>query len=360
MSEAAAAPSPAPASPDASSAALDAFSGGPVNPAARGLDALFDGVELADPAGATAEGEATDADSAEPAADKDAPKGREAPDDLIFSDEQLQSPEGIQRAKARVTELRKMQHTKYLELKGYERHVGKKAEKLRASVAEFKSEKNSHSLLLNNVRSNLQGLHSGDPETILTALGNLTGTDGFKAYELLTSRIVNKGRAPLDPQIQAILDSQAQEIENLKRGTQERETEQRVQQTQAQINSHLSRIGEQIRTSADTPHLTRIFNDDPERLTQHIFDEIVRTNGAKPAHQLFREMEQELQAHLGAVTPKGASGGTAPKQLTSAQSSPGRSVGPSTAAAASNRVPTEQEILRNLANDTELLASLGL
>lgn len=330
----------------------------------HGLDAILGdltgGEETAVSDGALADGEATNDGAPETADSKDAAKGREAPDDLIFSDEQLASPEGIKRAKARVGELRKMQHQKYLELKGYERHVGSKAEKLKTKVDAFRSEKQSHDLLLNNVRSNLQGLHSGDPETILTALGNLTGTDGFKAYELLTSRIVNKGRPPLDPQIQAMLDEQKAKIEQLERSTTEREHSAKAQQTQAQINSHLANVQQMIRTSTDTPHLTRIFNDDPETLTQVVFDEIVKSNGAKPARQLFAEMERELQAHFGATTPKGASGGAAPKQPTTAQSSPGRSVGPSTAAATTSRVPSAEESLRALANDTELLASLGL
>ncbi len=329
----------------------------------RGLDAILGDLsgsgELADSADDGSEvGEATE--NTEPAADKDAPAGRQAPDELIFSDEQLQTPDGIKRAKARVGELRKMQHQKYLELKGYERHVGGKAEKLKAKVGQFRQEKQAFDWERNTIRGNLDGLRSGDPDVILNALGSLTNMDGFKAYEMLTSHIVNRGAPKLDPQVQAILDAQARELAELKRGTQEREHAQRAQHTNAQIQAKLGEVGNMIRTSPDTPHLTRIFADDPERLTQVVFDEIVKTNGSKPARQLFAEMEQELRAHFGDATPKGASGGAAPKQPTSALSSPGRSVGPSTAAVATTRAPTEQEILRNLANDTELLASLGL
>lgn len=329
----------------------------------HGLDAILG--DLAGDEGAVSEssesvdGEATETNP-ETAETKDATKGREAPDDLIFSEEQLQTPEGIKRAKARVTELRQLQHKKYLELKGYERHVGSKAEKLRAKVGQFRQEKQAFDWERNTIRGNLEGLRSSDPDTILNALGSLTNMDGFKAYEMLTSHIVNSGAPKLDPQVQAILDQQAAELAELKRGTQERELAAQRQQQQAQIQSHLSNIGQLVLTSPDTPHLTRIFKDDPERLTQVIFDEIVKTNGAKPARQLFAEMERELQAHFGGVTPQGASGGAAPKQPTSAQSSPGRSIGPSVAATASTRVPTEQEVLRQLANDTELLASLGL
>lgn len=361
MSEvAAAAPNPAPVATDATSVDLGASTSEPVSAMSHGLDALLSGVELADPTEATETGEAADTDGAEPADAKDAPKGREAPDELIFSDEQLQTPDGIKRAKARVGELRKMQHQKYLELKGYEKHVRGKAEKFNHKLNQFKSEKQSHDLLLNNVRSNLQGLHSGDPETILTALGNLTGTDGFKAYELLTSRIVNKGRAPLDPQIQAMLDQQSKEIEALKTERVAEKSAARVRQLDQQLEAHEQNIGRLVRESTTTPHLTRIFNDDPARLTKAIVKVIEETNGSIPARELFAQMEDEIRAASGGAPPQGTSGGTAPKQLTSAQSSPGRSVGPSTAAAATTRAPTEQEILRNLANDTELLASLGL
>jgi len=338
----------------------------PASAMTHGLDAILgdlsaNDVETADSAETPAgEGDAGEA-NAESADQQDTTtKGREAPDDLIFSDEQLSTAEGIKRGRARVNELRKMQHQKYLELKGYEKHVRGKAEKLKSRVDAFRSEKQSHDLLLNNVRSNLQGLHSGDPETILTALGNLTGTDGLKAYELLTSRIVHKGRSPLDPQVQALLDAQAKQIEELKNGFAQRVHQEEVQAKERQISAHQQRLGEMIRASTTTPHLTRIFNDDPARLTKFIVDAITETNGAKPAHQLFAEMEQELQQHFGAVPPKGASGGTAPKQPQSVLSSPGRSVGPSVAAAATQRVPTEAEILRSLANDTELLSSLGL
>lgn len=328
----------------------------------HGLDAILgdlSGSELADPAGDnTAEGEATE--TTEPAADKDAPKGREAPDELIFSDEQLQTPDGIKRAKARVGELRKLQHQKYLELKGYERHVGQKAEKFKAKLNTFRQEKQAFDWERNTIRGNLEGLRSGDPDVILNALGSLTNMDGFRAYEMLTSHIVNRGAPKLDPQVQAILDQQARELAELKRGTAERELAQKRQHVEGQIQNHVANIQQMIRTSTDTPHLTRIFNDDPERLTKGILDAIKESDGNIPAKQLFAEMERELQAHFGGVTPQGANGGTVPKQPTSAPSSPGRSIGPSVAATANTRVPTEQEVLRQLANDTELLASLGL
>lgn len=253
-----------------------------------------------------------------------------------------------------------MQHKAYLGLKQHERNVNAKAEKLRAKVASFRSEKQTHMLLVDNVRSNLQGLHSGDPDTMITALGNLTGQDGVKAYELLTSRIVNKGRAPLDPQVQALIDGLKAEVLELKGGLQQREQQASVQQKQRQIEAHTQRIGEMIRSSTTTPHLTRIFNEDPERLTRTIVDAITKDNGATPAQQLFADMERELQQYFGAAPPQGNSGGPAPKQPVAAQRSPGTSVGPRTAATSTSRVPSEDEILRSIANDPDLLSALGL
>jgi len=331
----------------------------------HGLDAILgdlsaETAETADSAETnTGEGDGSE-NSAEPAEAKDTAKEPAAPDDEIFSDESLDTREGVIKAKIRVQELRKLQHQKYLELKGYERHVRGKTEKLKTKVESFRSEKRSHDLLLNNVRSNLQGLHSGDPETILTALGNLTGTDGLKAYELLTSRIVNRGRSPLDPQVQALLDAQAKQIEELRNGFANERTQAQVQQLDSKIQTHRQSIAQQVMNSTTTPHLTRIFKDDPERLTDFVVDAIVKSNGAVPAHELFVQMERELQSHFGAAPPQGASGGTAPKQPHTAQSSPGRSIGPSVASAATQRVPTEEESLRSIANDPEFLASLGL
>lgn len=347
------------ASEGAPSAALDA----PVSAASHGLDAVLGDLSVEDvETGDDGAAEAADGDPAEAAPDGETPEpGKKgAPDELIFSDEQLKTPEGIRRARDRVKELRKMQHEAYIGLKQHERNVRLKHEKLKHKVATFRSEKATHSLLIDNVRSNLQGLHSGDPETILTALGNLTGTDGLKAYEQLTSRIVNKGRSPLDPQVQAIIDQQQKQIEELKNGFTQREQQELVQQKARQITQHEQRIGEMIRASTSTPHLTRVFNDDPARLTKYIVDAITEDNGATPAPQLFEAMERELQQHFGAAAPQGNGGGPAQKQPATAQRSPGQSVGPSRTAASTARVPSEEESLRALANDTELLSALGL
>ncbi len=353
--EAAATQAATPAAAPPPEAPTEALSAG-----AHGLDAILGDLTLDQGDESAPEGEQEASAETPEAETQPEPGKRGAPDDLIFSDEQLKTPEGIKRAQGRLKELRKAQHEAYLGLKQYERNVGKKTEKLRATVAKFRSEKATHLLLVDNVRSNLQGLHSGDPEQMLTALGNLTGTDGLKAYEQLTSRIVNKGRSPVDPQIQALLDAQAKQIEELKNGFTQREQQAKVQEKARLISAHEQRIGEMIRTSPSTPHLTRVFNDDPERLTKFIVDAITEDNGATPAPMLFANMERELQQHFGAAPPQGNGGGPAPKQPATAQRSPGSSIGPSRTAQSTTRMPTEEESLRALANDPEFLASVGL
>jgi hypothetical protein len=341
----------------------------PVTAGTHGLDAVLG--DLSDiPADAGDESDAAldalteGATETEPAteATPEAKPGKapQAPLSELLTDEALSTPEGVKAAAARLQERDKMQHEAYLGLKKYQKRVEKRGAKLEHTIQSFRAEKQNHDLLLGNVRSNLQGLHSGDPDTILTALGNLTGQDGLKAFEQLTSRLVNRGKPTIDPQIQHLLDQQRQEIEQLKTGLSTREEQANIQHLNQQIGQHEQAIAQQVLGSTTTPHLTRIFRDDPERLTKLIVNEIEKTNGRKPANQLFAEMEQELQQHFGAAAPQGEGGGPAPKQPATAQRSPGQSVGPRTAAASNPREPTEEESLRALADDPNFLSHFGL
>lgn len=281
-------------------------------------------------------------------------------DELLFSEESLGTKDGVKKAAGRLRELRQKQHEAYLGLKGYEKNVIKKAEKLKANVTSFRSEKQTHQLLIDNVRSNLQGLHSGDPEVILTALGNLTGTDGLKAYELLTSRIVNRGESKIDPQVRALLDQQKQEIVQLREREQAREFSAQKAELERSIEGHGQRIGELVRSSADTPHLQRVYNQNPARLTEFIMHAITEDNGATPPHVLFGQMEAELQQHFGAAAPQQGNDGGPVQQPKRAQRSPGQSIGPRTAVASTSREPSEAEALKALSEDQDLMRSLGL
>jgi hypothetical protein len=101
--------------------------------------------------------------------------------------------------------------------------------------------------------------------------------------------------------------------------------------------------------------------DDPNGLTDLIVNEITKSNGTIPAHQLYERMESELRAHFGAAAPQGDSGGPAPKQPTTAQRSPlGQSIGPRSTAPATQRVPSEDEALKALADDGEFMRQFGL
>jgi hypothetical protein len=355
---------PAPAPKATPPAAAEAE---PVTAATHGLDAILDDLssvaEEGEPAEAQPETEsegteevALDQETAEKTQKAEAQPNL---DELLFSEEALGTKEGVKKAAGRLKELRQKQHEAYLGLKGYEKNVVARAEKLKTKVAAFRSDKQTHQLLIDNVRSNLQGLHSNDPEVILTALGNLTGTDGLKAYELLTSRIINRGDAKVDPQIKALLEQQKREIDQLKQDRlQEREQAQRAQ-LESSIQSHAQKIGDMVRTSTTTPNLTRVFNENPARLTNFIIQAITEDNGATPAPVLFAQMEAELQQHLGVAAPQGTNGGTV-KQPQRAQRSPGQSIGPRTAVASTSREPSEAEALKALSEDTELMRSLGL
>jgi hypothetical protein len=288
-------------------------------------------------------------------------KAQRLDDDVIFSDAALSTKEGVLKAAARAKQLRQLGHQKYLELKAFEKRVAKRNEKLQFSIQKHVTGKQNDMLLVNNVRSNVQALHSNDPETIVTALGNLTGMDGLKAYELITNHIVNRGPSKVDPQVQSIIDGLRNELTELKGGLNQRDEQAKVGQIQQQIGTHVQRIQQQVLASTTTPHLARVMRDDPERLTEVIVNEITKSNGTIPAAQLFEQMESELRAHFGVAAPQGDSGGPAPKQPAPAQRSPlGQSIGPRSTAPATQRVPSEEEALKALADDETLMSQLGL
>lgn len=364
MSAAVAAGTPAASNPTATATPT-----APVTAGTHGLDAVLgdlsdipaDAGDESDAALDALTGEATETETpSETSQEVPAAKAPRTPLSDLLTDEALSTPEGVKTAAARLQERDKLQNEAYLGLKKYEKRVAKRGEKLQNTINGFRAEKQNHDLLLGNVRSNLQGLHSGDPDTILTALGNLTGQDGLKAFEQLTSRLVNRGRPNIDPQIQAMLDQQRQQIEELRGGFKAREDQAAVQRLDQQIGQHEQVIAQQVLGSTTTPHLTRIFRDDPERLTKLIVKNIEQSNGSIPAHKLFAEMEQELQQHFGAAAPRGDGGGPALKQPATAQRSPGQSVGPRTAAASNPREPSEEESLRALADDPSFLSQFGL
>lgn len=363
MAAAVAPGNPAPAAAPAPEVAAE-----PASAAANGIDAVLSDLtdeELAGPQEPDApEGEeATEPAEADPAEPTDPTKGLD--DEVIFSDKALTTKEGVLRAKARIGQLRKLTHDKYRELKGYEGKVIKKAEKLKFSRDRFVGEKQQHELLLNNVRANLQGLHSGDPDTILTALGHLTGQDGFKAFEQLNSRLINRGQPKLDPQLQAAFDAQRQEIEQLKQGMVARQTEERKQQVVGRIEQHKHAIGQRISTEAAAlPHLARLYAENPQNVIEHIVAEIDEAHAAgRPVdgRTYFGNLEAQLARHFQpAQAPQGVGGGPAPKQPAPAQRSPGQSIGPRSTAASTPRVPSADEALRALADDEALMSSLGL
>lgn len=358
----------APAAP-AATPAPEADSGGEetITAADHGLAALLSGP--LDEATEEAAAEPTDEEPSDPeATDEEAepaePKPDPMPDDVLFSEKALSTKEGVLKAKERLLELRKQQHEAYLGLKKYDQRVRKRADKLQHSVGEFKREKQTHQLLIDNVRSNLQATHSGDPEMMLQGLGHLYGMDGVKALELLNSRLIHKGRAPLDPQVQAVIDGLRQEVEGLKGGFQEREVAGKVQQLQQRVEQHHQRIGGIITANAtQLPHLARFYADDPQGTSEYIANVIVEASErGQPLDRdaIFMNLEGQLAKHFTGAgsASKEDGGGPAPKQPPTVQRSPGQSVGPRTAAASTPRVPSEDEALRALSQDEAFMSSL--
>jgi hypothetical protein len=310
--------------------------------------------------------ETPEAEDAEPA---DPTKGLD--DEVIFSDKALTTKEGVLRAKARIGQLRKLTHEKYQELKHFERRVVKRHTKLQHAVKEHVADKRSVSLLANNMQSIADNGLSGDPERMVHALGSLYGMDGVKALEMVNSVLIHKGRTPMDPQIQSVIDGLRQEVEQLKGGITQQQAQARVGQLKQKNEQHEQRIGQHITQSAtEMPHLARIYAGNPEGTIEHIVDEVTAAHEEFKAGRRARpldmrtylvNLEAQLAPHFnGGQAPQGVGGGPAPKQPASAQRSPGQSIGPRSTAASTPRVPSADEALRALADDEALMSSLGL
>jgi hypothetical protein len=291
-------------------------------------------------------------------------KAQRLDDDVIFSDEALATKEGVLKAKARALELRKLGHQKYLELKAFERRVAKRHLSLKNNIDKFVADKRSTDLLARNMTHINAEMQSGDPNRMIAALGSWTGQDGLKAVEQFISVLTHRGQPKLDPHVQAVLDAQKQEIEELKGGFKRRVEAEQVQQVTRQISGHAQRIQQQVLASTDTPHVTRFMRDDPQGTTDFIINEITEAHERGERLDIrtyFGSLEARLAPHFEAGrAPQGDGGGPAPKQPSTAQRSPGQSIGPRSTAAATPRVPSEDEALRALAQDDSFMSQFGL
>lgn len=299
---------------------------------------------------------------AEPEADADAePAKKDKPAEAdLFSEEALSTAAGVKAARAKLQELRAAAQKKHREMKVFERRIDQKVSKLRQSVERHVSERRSHELLINNVRANLEGLHSGDPEQMMLALGGLTGQDGVQALEQLNSRLMHRGKVPLDPQVQALLDQQAAQIRQLTEHVQSREEQAYQAGLERQIDAHANQIVQMVASDESLPHLSGFMRDDPVGTVRYLIGHIEQTGGKVAASDLFRQIEAAIVARL---TPRGGNGAgpvTKKPATNPALRLPGQSVGPSTAAAASSgREPTEEEVLQALATDPAFLQLLA-
>lgn len=353
----AAAPQAAPPTPAA----------GPPSAAENGLDAVLGDLteqELesvdgdADEALEALTGDASDAKPAEPPPER----AQRLDDEVIFSEEALDTKAGVLKAKGRIRELQKLQHQKYLELKGHERRVRNRDTKLKADIEKFVSNKRSTDLLTKNLVHINAEMQSGDANRMIAALGAWTGQDGLRAAEQFISVLTHGGAPKVEPHIQQLLDQQNAQIEQLRQERAAERLQIQKQHLDSQIGNHEQNIQRQILGSPTLPHLARIMRDDPDRLTKGIVKIIEDTNGSIPAAQLYASMEEEIRAQYEGVSgaPQGDGGGPAPKQPATAQRPPpGQSVGPSRSAPAHAREPSEEESLRALADDPSFLSQFG-
>lgn len=315
------------------------------------------------------EQEQTETDSDAEQTDEAEPKDRseKLDDEVIFSDKALETKEGLLKAKARVRELRKLSYEKYLELKKFDGRLTRKDQRVRADTEKLVHEKNQLRLFTNQISADLQALQSKDPDLMISALGRLTNGDGFQELERLNRRLITRQNDPeLDPRIQAMLKSQKDEIDGLKRMLEGDKTQQQKRQLESSLNSHRQNIGQTITSQSQSlPHLARLYADDPGGVTNYIINEITEaaeSGNPVDGRKYFLHLEGQLAKHFGASqAPKGDGGAeTATKTpAVTAQRSPGRSVGTSSSSSQS-RTPSNEEAQRQLAEDPQFWTKLGL
>lgn len=301
-----------------------------------------------------------------PATEHEAPAEPES-DEAVFAPEALATPEGIEKAKARLLDKKREASDKYLKLKKHESSLEKRETRLKTAAENFKQDV----AFVQNVRADVQALVQGDPATVLSALGRLTGKDPVKALEEINLNLLHNGRrqevspevAELRAELKAIKDAQtAKERAEAARAT-EREQTQFIQQRYSEIQA----LGSD---AAKFPHLAAEFAHDADATLEVVISRIVKENSDPDAPavvdaQVLATLEEELSAFVSrraGTATRDADTGQATRNPELPARTPGKSITPSVATqrGAAKRELTEAEHMQQLVNDPNLWASLGI
>ena len=294
-------------------------------------------------------------------------KGAWKLDETLLTEAALKTPDGIKAAGAHLLDGKRELHRKWL---GIEDREGR-FEKTKRETLQLQQNLRTQAGLLQN---NLQALRVGDAKTVLSALGQLTGQDPVRWLEQLNVHVARNGKQEDAPEVIEL----RQELAEIRR---EREAE-RMQSQAAQEQQFVQRrLGEMVhRAQTNTeqwPEVARFARDNPEGVAQALhqikteyysrhrtaLDDDGAIGNLETQIRYFRSSSQTENG-----TPSQGVGGREPvasqpakPESNGAQRSPGKSVTPSLASqTVTTREMTEEERLRDLAEDPEFVSMFGL
>jgi len=301
------------------------------------------------------------------AEDLEAPAAKEEDD---FSDARPWTPERVQKAAATAKEMLTKAYRVTMEAE-------QRQTRLKRSVAEFKREKDVFFAARDAFHADMRALETGDPATVLQALGRITKRDGTRVYTDLSLSLAGKKDKPneveeLRAEIRALKEAEAAKVTHA--------------HTSTKIEQAKSLIVSGVRDAQRWPTLSKLDSEQAATTAAQIEQYIVNQyQGAGRAvdidrvlaHDIFaalNEAELYLRDHPELLQPGadknseattsgvGGQETAAKAKPETARSTPGKSLTPSIAAqgGGSSRQLSKQDRLRELANDADFLRQIGL
>ncbi len=305
-----------------------------------------------------------EADESEAAAAKAEPESED------FSDARPWTPERVKNAAKAAKELTTKAHKLWSEAEN-------RAGKVKKKIDEFKRDRDLIVAQRDQIAADLRALQTGDPGTVLQALGRLTQRDPTRVYTDLSLSLAGKKLEPNE------IEALKAELREMKQATQQ---EREAATFSGKVDQAKSLIVQGVRNAERWPTLAQLPVDQAAAAAAQIEEHIVsvyKQNGQSVDidrvlnHDIvaaLNEAELYLRNHPELLQPgadknsEAASSGLGAGPETRAQANPeaarrtpGRSLTPSLATqSGGQRQLSEKERLRELADDPSFWSAVGL
>lgn len=306
-------------------------------------------------------------EQAKPEASEPKRKGAWKINEALFAEAALATADGVKAAGAHVVEGKRELHRKWLGMEEREQRF----KRTKDETLQLQQNLRAQAGLLQN---NLQALRVGDARTVLSALQQLTGQDPVRWLEQLNIHVARNGKqtevAPEVAEVKSELAQLRQEREQerlqLQAAREDQFVQQRLGQMVALAQSNAEQWPEVSRYARDNPNgvaraLHTIKTEHYQRFGSAMDDDAAIGNLEQQIGYFRSSPETENRASPQGVGAREPAVSQQTKPETGPQRSPGKSVTPSLASqVVTTREMTEEERLRDLAEDPEFLAMFGL